>query len=183
MILSLQVRGFLEVLILMQHKLDNKVYVPEDSGVSSLIVVTPSCSQASILFIIFLRTHKDNRSLNKTIRLFAWTHKATLSLKKKKVSLRFFFRNTFRIWLYSGTQRKRTTRKWSVSWRRCLAGTGRRPSTFEFILWLFTRRLAVTWNLHIETFCSFTRCVAFSRWSKICEGKLEPVYFICLSHL
>ncbi|XP_037781634.1 uncharacterized protein LOC119578003 isoform X2 [Penaeus monodon] len=42
------VRGFLDVLILVQQKLDNKVYVPEGSRASSLIVVTPSCSQEHI---------------------------------------------------------------------------------------------------------------------------------------
>ncbi|XP_047481265.1 uncharacterized protein LOC125033635 [Penaeus chinensis] len=45
---SAGVRGFLDVLILVQQKLDNKVYVPEGSRVSSLIVVTPSCSQEHI---------------------------------------------------------------------------------------------------------------------------------------
>lgn len=75
---SAGVRGFLEVLILMQHKLDNKVYVPEDSGVSSLIVVTPSCSQEHIqnLTLFWDTKEEDDEEvvrLLKTLPGWDWT--------------------------------------------------------------------------------------------------------------
>lgn len=91
MILSLQVRGFLDVLILMHHKLDNKLYVPEDSGVSSLIVVTPSCSQASILFIIIFFTDKQRQSILKKSNTFICMDTQSHSIFKEKKSIITFF--------------------------------------------------------------------------------------------